>query len=536
MSITENDGALFLGLDSSTQGLKATVIDRQLDVVYETAVNFDRDLPEFETKGGAHRGADGLTVTSPPIMWVAAADLLMARMKTECDLGKVIAVSGSGQQHGSVWLKAGARAALQGLDPQSTLRDQLADVFSVTDSPIWMDSSTGKQCADLEAALGGPQAVADLTGSRAYERFTGNQVAKIHQAQPDAYEATDRIALVSSFIASLLLGDYAPIDASDGSGMNLMDIRAVNWAPGALKATSPDLESKLGLPVASHTTVGRVHPYYVERYGFAPSCCVIAFSGDNPNSLAGLRLQEPGHITISLGTSDTLFGSLAHPSPSGEEGHVFVNPIVPDAFMAMICRKNGSLAREYVRDEVAGGSWDTCAQLVDETPIGNNGKIGMYLLEAEITPPIQNAGIYRFDENDQPVDAFSPSEEARAILEGQFLSMRLHGERIGIEPSLLIATGGASVDASVIKVICDVFGKPVFVAERADSASLGAAYRALHGHACDEAGSFVSFAEALAAAAPFSRAADPDPAAHEVYTGMLRRIDAHESRLMAASA
>jgi len=527
-----SNSRLFLGLDSSTQGLKATVINQDLEIVCDAALNFDGDLPEFETEGGAHRGEDGLTVTSPAIMWVAALDQLLPRLKAGCDLSQVAAVSGSGQQHGSVWLKSVATAVLHGLDSEETLRDQLSDVFTVADSPIWMDSSTGSQCADLEAALGGAQAVADLTGSRAYERFTGNQVAKMHQVRPDDYAATDRIALVSSFMASLLLGDYAPIDASDGSGMNLMNIRTLEWVPEALAATAPDLEKKLGRVVPSHTTVGRIHGYHVDRYGFSPHCRVIAFSGDNPNSLAGLRLQEPGQVTISLGTSDTLFGSLSHPSPSGEEGHIFVNPIVPDAFMAMIVHKNGSLAREHVRDEVAGGSWDTCAERVAAAPVGNNGKLGLYLLEPEITPPIMKAGIYRVDEQDQAVDAFSPAEEARAILEGQFLSLRLHGESMGLEPSTLIATGGASVDASVIRVICDVFGKPVYVAESADSASLGSAYRALHGYACDEAGTFVPFAEVLAAAPPFNKAADPDPAAHATYSALLPRVAALEKSVM----
>jgi xylulokinase len=40
-------------------------------------------------------------------------------------------------------------------------------------SPIWMDSSTTPQCRRLEEAMGGPQRVAEITGSRAYERFTG---------------------------------------------------------------------------------------------------------------------------------------------------------------------------------------------------------------------------------------------------------------------------------------------------------------------------------------------------------------------------
>ena len=33
--------------------------------------------------------------------------------------------------------------------------------------------------------------MADLTGSRAYERFTGNQILKVIQNNPEAYENTE---------------------------------------------------------------------------------------------------------------------------------------------------------------------------------------------------------------------------------------------------------------------------------------------------------------------------------------------------------
>ena len=69
-------GRLFLGLDFSTQRLKATAIDGLLNIVHESEIDFDADLPEFKTAGGVHRHPDGLTVTAPPLLLVSALDAL----------------------------------------------------------------------------------------------------------------------------------------------------------------------------------------------------------------------------------------------------------------------------------------------------------------------------------------------------------------------------------------------------------------------------------------------------------------------------
>lgn len=79
------------------------------------------------------------------------------------------------------------------------------------------------------------QELAKATGSRAYERFTGSQIRKIYQNKLRVYQATERISLVSSFACSLFVGKIAPIDLSDGSGMNLLDIHTLKWHPEALK-------------------------------------------------------------------------------------------------------------------------------------------------------------------------------------------------------------------------------------------------------------------------------------------------------------
>lgn len=69
----------------------------------------------------------------------------------------------------------------------------------------------------------------------------------------------------------------------------------------------------------------------VERFDFRPDCRVVAFTGDNPSSVAGLGLQRD-YLAISLGTSDTVFLWLDQPTPA-LEGHVFCNPVDSSAFM-----------------------------------------------------------------------------------------------------------------------------------------------------------------------------------------------------------
>lgn len=67
-----------------------------------------------------------------------------------------------------------------------------------------------------------------------------------------------RISLVSNFLASLFLGDYAPIDWSDGSGMNLLNIRTKDWNDLLLEVIN----------------IHNVFVYITTRIIYVRSCCV----------------------------------------------------------------------------------------------------------------------------------------------------------------------------------------------------------------------------------------------------------------------
>ncbi|XP_042327836.1 xylulose kinase [Sceloporus undulatus] len=529
----------YLGWDFSTQKkhlvhyvgslplkLKVIAVDEKLRVIHEDNVNFDKDLPEFGTQGGVSVHKDRLTVTSPVLMWVKALDLILEKMKSSgFNFSRVKALSGAGQQHGSVYWKQGANSVLQNLSPDLPLHQSLQSCFSVNNSPIWMDSSTTAECSSLEKAVGGAQRLADITGSRAYERFTGNQIAKIYSLNPEAYSQTERISLVSSFAASLFLGAYAPIDYSDGSGMNLLEIYEKAWSPACLDACAPGLGKKLGHPVPSHEILGSISPYYIQRFGFNPNCKVVAFTGDNPAILVMVAY-------ISLGTSDTLFLWIKQPKPA-LEGHIFCSPIDTEAYMALLCYKNGSMMREKIRDEIASGSWEEFSKALVSTTVGNEGNVGFYFDVLEIIPNAE--GIHRFNKHNERVTTFPKEVEIRALIEGQFMAKWIHAEKLGykiLPTTRILATGGASHNKAILQVLSDVFSAPVYTIDTANSACLGSAYRAIHGLVAETS---VSLTDVVKLAPGPKLVATPTAGVAQVYQSLLKRYMDLEEQVLKRS-
>lgn len=281
------------------------LINDKLETLAHAEVKFDTDLPEFRTTGGVNTGPGKNDFHVQPVMWVKALDMVLDRLVVQgADLGTVVALSGSAQQHGSVyWSKHGIES-LRHLDADKFLHCQLDEsAYAYPRSPIWMDSSTDQQCEEMEVAIGGRSVMVEVTGSKCYSRFTGPQIRKMYQKRNEAYMNTERISLVSSFLASIFLGDVAPIDFSDGSGMNLFDIRGKCWSDLCLNACAPDLGEKLGDVVPTSTVIGNIGTFFVQRYGIPADCKIVAFTGDNPSALAGMACGKYSENIIMLSHS-----------------------------------------------------------------------------------------------------------------------------------------------------------------------------------------------------------------------------------------
>ncbi len=487
---------LFLGIDASTQGVKIVAIDPARGLIAgESAVNFGRDLPQFDAPNGFIPCGDPVLRHADPAMWAAGMELALARLREAgVEMAEVAAVSGSGQQHGTVYLS----------EPVSSGAHYR---LSRKTSPIWMDRSTTAQCRALEERFG--DRLRRETGSCATERFSGPQIRRFFETEPEAYRNTASIALVSSFLCSLLIGGTAPVDEGDGGGMNLLDLRKRAWDPEIAEFTAPGLAARLPRVAEAFEIAGELDIHF-GRFGLRPGIPVVVWTGDNPASLVGVGATRPGTAVISLGTSDTFFGSKAEffTDPEGH-GHVFGNGA--GNFMSLVCFANGSLARELIRVRCG-----VPYQVFDRVEAPCRGELLLPYFEPESTPPAAAGSIRaNFD-----WEHAAPGALIRALLESQALTMKLHSAWQGDFREIRL-TGGAARSEGMKRILCDVFGAPVSTAKVLNSAALGAAFRAatVRGFRVDEL------------AAVFSGATDtiePDEAKRDYYREALAAYRALE--------
>jgi len=462
---------LYLGLDSSTQGLKGIIIDADSgNIITSESVNFGKDLSEYKCSDGALDNSDPLIKHADPLMWVAALDMVLEKLqKANAPLADIIGISGCGQQHGSVYLNDTFPEVLKNLNSEANLVEQVKGTLARKSSPIWMDGSTEEECREISAVIPDLQ---ERTGSPAIERFTGAQIRKFWKSESANYANTKHIALVSSFLCSILCGKVAPIDYGDGSGMNLLNIKTLQWDLKVADATAPDLLSKLPTVVSTDIVVGNLAPYFL-KYGFVDSASVSVWTGDNPASLIGTGAWKSGIGVISLGTSDTFFAAMDRPltDPNGY-GHVFGNPA--SGFMSLICFKNGSLAREAIKEE-SSLSWEEFdVTSFKETDAGNGGNMMLPYFVPEITPLV-NKIIVKYLKNPE-----SSYEKVRVIIESQILSMKVHSEWLDTDFETIRITGGGSKSVGITQVIADIFQANVEKISIPDSAALGTAMMAAH--------------------------------------------------------
>lgn len=167
--------------------------------------------------------------------------------------------------------------------------------------------------------------------------------------------------------------------------------------------------------------------------------------------------------------------------------------------MGLLCFRNGSIVRDVFKRTEANNNWNFFSELLESTPRGNFGNMGMtwwlkennideikvngyakstalHFLSKEIIPNVK--GTLRWNktnssasrESAKGVTKFSsPQTEVRALVEGQMLHRKAVASDMGFtfgENTRILATGGASANKAILQVMSDVFNAPVYIQVR----------------------------------------------------------------------
>ncbi len=433
-----------LGIDSGTQSTKTIALDIDTGEILASA-------------SAAYSMVEGLPpghLEQEPQKWVDAVDATVQECLRKLGPRKaeVKAIGVSGQQHGFVPL------------------DKKGKV--IRPAKLWCDTSTQDQCRQFEAEFGGPEGLIKLAGNTMLPGYTAPKILWLKENEPKNYKALSTVLLPHDYINFHLTGERG-MEYGDASGTGLMDVRERKWSEPLINFIDPDLMDALPPLTSSRRAFGLLRENLREAWGLDRSTVVSAGGGDNMMGAIGTGNVQAGVVTVSLGTSGTLYAFAAAPviDPRGEVA-AFCDST--DRWLPLVCTMNVTVATEHVR-KMFSWSHDQLEAQVASAPVGAGGLLFLPYLNGERTPNLpMGTGVL----HGLTSDNMTPAHLGRAVMEGVTLGLGYGLGRfreLGIEPTEIRLTGGGSKSAIWRQICADVFGVPTVCLQSAEGAALGAA-------------------------------------------------------------
>lgn len=437
---------MYLGIDVGTQSVKVVCYD---DVRHAVVVSSSSPLDMISDADGTREQlAD---------WWLVALRACMAQIDKNIR-DRVVAIGVSGQQHGFV--------------PMAADDSVLAPV------KLWCDTTTVEECREITTNFG--ERDADCireAGNAILPGYTAPKIRWLKNHKPDQYARLDKILLPHDFINFYLTGEKV-MEAGDASGTGLLDIRSRQWHPAMLRAVDADRDLSACLPslVSADHQVGTLRSQAAQELGLPTGVLVAPGGGDNMMAAIGTGNVAMGRMTVSLGTSGTLFAYEDHPviDPSGSIAGFCDST---GGWLPLLCTMNCTVSTELTRD-LFQLSVDELDGYIDNVPPGSHGVMTLPFFNGERSPNLPNAKGCLFGLD---ADNYKSANLLRSAMESSVYSLRtgLDAFRaLGCEVDRIRLTGGGSNSASWRQMVADIFNLPVTVQKIDEGAALGAALQA----------------------------------------------------------
>ena len=439
-----------LGIDSGTQSTKTVALDLASGEILASAsqaYGFIEGLPpgHFEQE---------------PQKWLDAVDVTVREVLKKIGKRKdeVKAIGVSGQQHGFV-----------PLDKKNKV---------IRPAKLWCDTSTTEQCREFEEEFGDPSDLIKLTGNAMLPGYTAPKILWLKENEPKNYKALATVLLPHDYINLYLTGERG-MEFGDASGTGLLDIREKKWCEPLIEFIDPDLAGALPPLASSRRAFGLLRENLREPWGLSKGeVTVSAGGGDNMMGAIGTGNVQAGVVTVSLGTSGTVYAFAEKPviDPRGEVA-AFCDST--DRWLPLVCTMNVTVATEQVR-KMFGWSHEQLDSHVLEAPPGSGGLLFLPYMNGERTPNLPNgSGVF----HGLRTESMTSPYLARATMEGVTLGLAYGLGRfreLGIQPTEIRLTGGGSKSPVWRQVAADIFGVPTIGLASSEGAALGAAIQAAY--------------------------------------------------------
>lgn len=475
-----------VGLDISTTGAKALLIDARGEVVASATTEYPLSTPHPLWAEQA-----------PEDWWACACASLREMLGLAKSRGEEIrAVGLTGQMHGLVLLDRSG----------NVLRPAI----------LWNDQRTGPQCAAIAARVGGARDLVALTGNVVLPGFTAPKILWVRDHEPAIYAQVAHVLLPKDYVRFRLTGERVT-EVSDASGTALLDVSARQWSDRLLNALEIPRDWLPRL-VESPEVTGQISPRAAEETGLAEGTPVVGGGGDQAAQAVGSGVVEPGVISVTTGTSGVVFAH-ADDFVSDPDGrlHAFCHAI-PGKWHLMGVMLSAGGSFRWLRDQLGepersiaartgADPYDRLTQEAAEAPAGSEGLVFLPYLNGERTPypdPEARGAFVGLTARHRRAHL------ARAVLEGVSFGLRDSLELItglGVPIRQVRLSGGGARSPLWRQIQADIFGVELALVNTTEGAAFGAALLAGVG-----AGVFRSVEDAVAQTVRVTDRVMPAPA------------------------
>ncbi|MBM6447873.1 xylulokinase [Pseudomonas sp. MIL9] len=439
---------LFLGIDCGTQGTKAIVLDAVSGQVLGQGA-------------AAHKlisGANGRR-EQDPAQWLDALTLATRRalLAADVDGQAILGMGVSGQQHGLVLLD----------DQGRVLRP----------AKLWCDTETTEENDRLLRHLGGERGSLERLGVVIAPGYTVSKLLWTREQHPEIFSRIAHVLLPHDYLNYWLTGRSCS-EYGDASGTGYFNVRTRQWDLQLLRDIDPSGRLQAALPelIDAHAAVGTVLPGIAEHLGINPRARVSSGGGDNMMGAIGTGNIKPGAITMSLGSSGTVYAYADQPKVSPDAA-VATFCSSSGGWLPLICTMNLTNATGVIRD-LFDLDIECFNALVAQAPIGAEGVCMLPFLNGERVPALPHATGSVLGLN---MTNLTQANVCRAVVEGTTFGLRYGLDLLrhnGLQSRSICLIGGGSNSQVWRQIVADTMNTPVICTEQSEAAALGAAIQA----------------------------------------------------------